>query len=139
MLTCALILEALVWSRRCRLPRALCLRFLHKFHYGEDIADAPYIDVEAEAALLLAYDYALMARIGLARLDNDQLELLLIGCLHDDVNDESLLANETHLALCVTTAELLWCDIFRGARQTAELLAPDRTLYDRWRANITKH
>jgi hypothetical protein len=136
MLTGALVLEAAFWARRCRLPRDLCARFLHKFHCGEDIADAPRIDVEGEAALLLAYDYALLARAGVARLDRTQLEMLLVCCLDD--GDKAPLGDETQLALAVVTIELLWCDLCRGARATAELLAPDRALYDRWRAKLSQ-
>lgn len=134
MLTSHLVLEALFWARHCRLPRELCARFLHKFHCGEDIADAPRIDVDGEAALLLAYDYALLARAGVARLDRTQLEMLLVCCLND--NDNAPMADESQLALAVVTAELLWADLCRGARRTAELLAPDRALYERWRTKL---
>jgi hypothetical protein len=130
-----LIFEVLVWSARTGVDQRACHAFLLKFHHGGGgFGGFGGTVVDAELRLLSAFDYALMERCGVNRLDEIQLSMLLACVLRE--RELALLApcSEARVARFVATIEVLWCE--RRCGQALAHLAEDRALYLRWRAHL---
>jgi hypothetical protein len=128
-----LIFEVLVWSSRTGVDQRACHAFLLKFHHGGG-GGGDTTDVGAELRLLSAFDYSLMERCGVNRLDEIQLSMLLACVLHE--REQALLppCSDARVARFVATIEVLWCE--RRCGQPLAHLAEDNALYLRWRAYL---